>query len=71
MMQNPIQATQLTIEERTILRLVRQGCRDREIAGSLSLPVDAVVGQVRTICTKVEAHDRLELAAFAWRMEAS
>jgi DNA-binding NarL/FixJ family response regulator len=70
-MQDPIHAMHLTMEERAILRLVRQGCRDTEIAGNLSVPVDTVVGQLEQICHKVEAHDRLELAAFAWRMDPS
>lgn len=63
-------ALSLNPREREILRLVRQGCRDREIAGNLSLPVVAVTTQMQQICQKLDAHDRLELAIFADRLDS-
>jgi DNA-binding NarL/FixJ family response regulator len=60
----------LNAREREILRLVRRGCRDGEIAGNLSLPVDAVASHVEEICRKLAARDRLELAMFAARMDS-
>jgi DNA-binding NarL/FixJ family response regulator len=68
-MPKPAQALSLNTQEREILRLVRQGCRDREIAGNLSLSVDAVTTHLEDISKKVAARDRLELAIFAARLD--
>ena len=64
-----VQSTKLTTREREILRLVRQGYRDREIAGNLSLTVRTVATRLRNISKKLEARDRLELAMLAARID--
>lgn len=69
-MAKPAPAVSLSSQEREILRLLRQGCRDGEIAGSLSLPVDAVTTHLKQISKKLAAHDRLELAIFAARLDS-
>ena len=63
------QASKLTSREREILRLVRQGYRDREIAGNLSLTLSTVATRLRNISRKLEARDRLELAMLAARLD--
>lgn len=69
-MGKPVQPTKLTSQEREILRLVRKGCRDREIAGNLSLEVGAVTTRLQRISQKLEARDRLELAIKAARLDS-
>jgi DNA-binding NarL/FixJ family response regulator len=69
-MPKPAPAVSLSSQEREILRLVRRGCRDGEIAGSLSLPVDAVTARLQEISRKLAARDRLELAIFASRLDS-
>jgi DNA-binding NarL/FixJ family response regulator len=69
-MEKPAHAVSLNSQEREILRLVRQGCRDREIAGNLSLPVGAVETRVKQIAEKLAVRDRLELAIFAGRLDS-
>jgi two-component system secretion response regulator SsrB len=69
-MQKLAHVSSLNPREREILRLVRQGCRDREIAGNLSLPVVAVTSFMEQICEKLDARDRLELAIFADRIDS-
>lgn len=68
-MAEPAPAFELTPQEREILRLVRQGYRDREIAGNLSLPVLTVASTLRQICEKMNVKDRLELAMLAARFQ--
>jgi DNA-binding NarL/FixJ family response regulator len=68
-MAKSLQPTKLTPGELEILRLVRQGYRDREIAGNLSLNVKTVATRLRGISRKLEARDRLELAMLAGRIE--
>ena len=63
------QASKLTSREREILRLVRRGYRDREIAGNLSLSLSTVATRLRNISRKLEARDRLELAMLAARLD--
>jgi DNA-binding NarL/FixJ family response regulator len=70
-MAKPMQTVSLSSQEREILLLVRRGCRDGEIAGNLSLTVDTVARQVKRICEKLAARDRLELAMFAARLDSS
>jgi two-component system secretion response regulator SsrB len=69
-MQKLAHVSSLNPREREILRLVRQGCRDREIALNLSLPVVAVTSFMEQICEKLDARDRLELAIFADRIDS-
>ena len=68
-MSKPAKASILTPQERAILRLVRQGYRNREIAGDLALSVGVVDTHLRQIADKLRAQDRLQLAAFAEHMD--
>ena len=69
-MPKPVQAVNLNPQEREILRLVRQGRRDGEIAGNLSLTVDGVAASLKQISEKLAVRDRLELAIFAARLDS-
>jgi DNA-binding NarL/FixJ family response regulator len=69
-MPKPAPAVSLSSQEREILRLVRRGCRDVEIAGNLSLPLDAVTTCLQEISQKIAVRDRLELATFAARFDS-
>jgi DNA-binding NarL/FixJ family response regulator len=69
-MANPTQTSKLSAEERKVLRLVRQGCRDSEIAANLSLSMPRVHTLLEKVSTKLEARDRLELAMLAARMDS-
>ncbi len=69
-MEKQAYAQRLNSREREILRLVREGARDREIAGNLSLPLDAVTIQLQEISEKLSVRDRLELAIFAARLDS-
>jgi DNA-binding NarL/FixJ family response regulator len=68
-MPKPAQALSLSTQDREILRLVRQGYRDGEIAGNLALSMDGVAARVRQIADKLAARDRLELAMIAARLD--
>ena len=69
-MPKPAPVTKLTLQERRILRLVRKGCRNREIAGNLSLKVGTVEVRLQRISQKLDARDRLELAMKADRIDS-
>lgn len=69
-MPKPAQALSLSTQEREILRLVRQGYRNGEIAGNLALTVDSVAIRLEQIATKLSARDRLELAMIAARLDS-
>ena len=69
-MAKPAQALILSAQEREILRLVRQGFRDGEIAGNLSLTVDSVAIRLQQISEKLAVRDRLELAMIAARLDS-
>jgi DNA-binding NarL/FixJ family response regulator len=69
-MANPAQDVSLSSQEREILHLVRQGYRDGEIAGNLSLPVGAVASCLEQLSKKLGVRDRLELAILAGRLDS-
>jgi len=69
-MMNPVQLVSLSSKEREILHLVRLGYRNGEIASNLSLTVDTVATRLRLISKKLAAHDRLELAILAARLDS-
>jgi len=52
----------LTPSEVRVLRLVAQGKSNKEIAEALSVTEDAIKGQVRSILSKLGAHDRTHAA---------
>jgi DNA-binding NarL/FixJ family response regulator len=68
-MAHSTETSKLTAEEREVLRLVRRGDRDGEIAGSLSLSLPMVHTLLDQVSAKLEARDRLELAMLAARMD--
>ena len=52
----------LTPSEVRVLRLIAQGNSNKEIAEALSVTEDAIKGQVRSILSKLGAHDRTHAA---------
>ena len=60
-------AAQLTNREREILRYIAVGMSKKEIASLVDLSVRTVDAHVRNIMSKLDLHDRVELARFAVR----
>lgn len=58
---------QLTDRELEVLRLVAQGLSNREIATALYVTEGTVKNHVSSICQKLGARDRTQVAVFAWR----
>lgn len=58
---------QLTERELDVLRLVAQGLSNREIAKVLYVTEGTVKNHVSSICQKLGARDRTQVAVFAWR----
>jgi DNA-binding NarL/FixJ family response regulator len=58
---------QLTERELEVLRLVAQGLSNREISKSLFVTEGTVKNHVSSICQKLGARDRTQIAVFAWR----
>lgn len=70
-MPKPAPAPTLSAQDREILRLVRQGCRNSEIAGNLSLSIDGVTARLTQLAQKLSARDRLELAICASHFDST
>jgi len=60
-------AASLTKREREILRYIAVGMSKKEVASLVDLSVRTVDAHVRNIMTKLDLHDRVELARFAIR----
>lgn len=58
---------QLTDRELDVLRLVAQGLSNREISQALFVTEGTVKNHVSSICQKLGARDRTQIAVFAWR----
>jgi DNA-binding NarL/FixJ family response regulator len=69
-MTHSTETTKLNTQESNILRLVRRGDRDSEIAATLSLSLPRVQALLSQVSTKLDARDRLELAMMAARMDS-
>lgn len=57
----------LTAAEVRVLRLIAEGCANKEIAAQLSISEDTVKGQVRNILSKLGAKDRTHAAMIAFK----
>lgn len=53
-------ATLLTIRERLVLRFVRKGCTNKEIAHTLSLSTETVKKHLQNIYRKLNAGNKIE-----------
>jgi len=58
---------QLTERELDVLRLVARGLSNREIAKALFVTEGTVKNHVSSICQKLGARDRTQVAIFAWK----
>lgn len=58
---------ELTPREQDIVRLVAQGCSNREIAGQLFIGEGTVRNTLSIVLEKLQLRDRTQLAIFYWR----
>jgi DNA-binding NarL/FixJ family response regulator len=60
-------ASMLTARETEVLRYIAQGTSKKEIASTMHLSVKTVENHTANIMTRLDIHDRVELARFAIR----
>ncbi|KWN58206.1 two component system response regulator [Burkholderia ubonensis] len=65
---DPDGATALTPRERQVLKLISEGCRNRDIAEKLTISIKTVESHRLNLMRKLDAHNAAELANWAHRL---
>ena len=55
----------LTVREKEVLKLIAEGCTNKEIAELLDISVRTIVSHQENICAKLSLHSRLDIVKFA------
>jgi DNA-binding NarL/FixJ family response regulator len=66
-----LDAVRVSKREREVIELIAEGLRNKEIAQRLHIATDTVKSHVHNILEKLAVHNRLQIAAHAYRAQGS
>ena len=66
-----LKSVRMTPREREVITLIAEGLSNKEIASTLHIATHTVKSHVRNIMEKLTLHTRLQIAAYAYKADAS